>query len=72
MADGMFRSLEIRTGKEPWYLIVLNCDSENGLSSDVLGLERLCEIPSSESSSLVVFAVIGAPLSEWIVTSVRP
>ena len=51
--------------------MVLNCDSENGLSSEVRGRERLCEIPRSESNSRVVFAVMGAPRSEWIVTRCR-
>ena len=54
-----------RPGKPGWYFRVLNCASENGLSSDTWG--RLSErvTPRSASSCAVHLLVIGAPRSEW-------
>ena len=53
-----------RPGKPGWYFRVLNCASENGLSSDTWG--RLSErvTPRSASSCAVHLLVIGAPRSE--------
>ena len=51
-----------RPGNSGWYFSVLNCASENGLSSETCG--RLSErvTPRSASSCAVHLLVIGAPL----------
>ena len=58
-----------RPGKPGWYFRVLNCASENGLSSDTWG--RLSErvTPRSASSCAVHLLVIGAPRSECRVST---
>ncbi len=52
-----------RSGKSGRYLMVLNCDSENGLSFETCGREWVLVTPRSASSNAVDFAFIGAPLS---------
>ena len=58
------RGVQVGQGKPGWYFSVLNCASENGLSSDTWG--RLSErvTPRSARSCAVHLLVIGAPRSE--------
>src|SRR6266540_522496 len=64
----LFEAFEALWKFGPRYFRVLNCASENGLSLDTRGREKLAATPRSTRSSAVFFARMGLPRSECSVS----